>query len=351
MSYLSEKARNLTPYVAGFQPREDGWIKLNTNESPYPPSPKVVEALKSTDAMKLRLYPDDDSVELREAIAENLGVGVENVFVGNGSDEVLALAFQAFFSGKKNVLMPDISYGFYSVWSAMYDVGAKIAPLNKDFTINANDYKDADGVVIANPNAPTGIALTLAEIEKIVRDNPNGAVIIDEAYIDFAREESAVVLNAKYDNLLVVRTFSKSYSLAGLRVGFAVGGKELTAGLRRMKNAYNSYPLDMLAQIGAKAAIRDVDYWNETRKRTVEARDKTAARLRKLGYNVLDSQTNFLFVEAENAKELYESLFADKILVRYWDKPRIDKFLRVTVGTDAEMEALTKCIEKQTKPR
>jgi histidinol-phosphate aminotransferase len=354
MNYLSEKARNLIPYVAGLQPKDNGWIKLNTNENPYPPSPKVIEALKNADLESLRLYPDGNSGELRDAIAENLGVGIGNVFAGNSSDEVLALAFQAFFGGKKNVLMPDISYGFYPVWSAMYDVGMKIIPLGEDFTINPNDYKNSDGVIIANPNAPTGVALTLAEVEEIVKNNPNGVVLVDEAYIDFANVESAVVLNDNYENLLVARTFSKSYSLAGLRVGYAAGGKELIAGLQTIKNAYNSYPLGMLAQSGAKAAVRDVDYWNETRKRIIETRDKTAARLRKMGYNVLDSQTNFLFVEAENAKrakELYEYLFANKILARYWDKPRINRFFRVSIGTDAEMEAFLNCIEKQTKPR
>ena len=351
MDYLSDKAKNLTPYVAGLQPAGGGWIKLNTNENPYPPSPKMMEALKSIDIAKLRLYPDPDSVELREAIAGRLGVGADNVFVGNGSDEVLALAFQAFFSGKKNVLLPDVSYGFYPVWAAMFDAGAKSVPLREDFSVDVESYKGANGVVIANPNAPTGIALTLGEVEKIVKNNPNGVVIVDEAYIDFARVESAATLLDRYENLLVVRTFSKSYSLAGLRVGFAVGGNKLLDGLRMVKNAFNSYPVGRLAQTGAKAAFCDVEYWDETRKRIIETRDRTAASLRELGYGVTDSQTNFLFMKAENASTLYEYLFDNRILVRYWNQPKINGYLRITVGTDTEMEAFIECIERQTKQR
>ncbi|MCL2709035.1 MAG: histidinol-phosphate transaminase [Defluviitaleaceae bacterium] len=357
MDYLSEKARRLEQYVAGMQPRETGWIKLNTNENPYPPSPEVARSLKNADLARLRLYPDYDSVGLREAVAWNFGVEEENVFCGNGSDEVLALAYQAFFSGKGNILTPDVSYGFYPVWSRMYDVGEKITPLRDDFTIGADDYKRGNGVVIANPNAPTGIALGVPEIEKIARNNPEGVVVADEAYMDFADRadvESAVSLTAKYENLLVVRTFSKSHSLAGMRVGFAIGSRTLIDGLRRVKNAFNSYPLDFLAQTAATAAILDRDYWNETRRQVIATRGKTAARLRELGYRTLDSQANFLFMEAKatkSAKELYEYLFNNKILVRYWDKPRISGFLRVSIGTDSEMEAFIKCVEKQTRPR
>ncbi|MDR0496486.1 MAG: aminotransferase class I/II-fold pyridoxal phosphate-dependent enzyme, partial [Treponema sp.] len=227
MDYLSEKAKRLTPYVAGLQPQDSGWIKLNTNENPYPPSPKVTEALKKADIDNLRLYPNSDAHILCEAVAETFGIKTENIFAGNGSDEVLALAFQAFFCGKDKVFMPDISYGFYPVWSEIYDVGAKIIPVQDDFSINPGDYKGANGVIIANPNAPTGFALTLTEIEEIVHYNPDGAVIVDEAYIDFADVESAISLIEKYDNLLVVRTFSKAHSLAGLRAGYAVGNEKL----------------------------------------------------------------------------------------------------------------------------
>jgi histidinol-phosphate aminotransferase len=334
------------PYVAGLQPQEAGWVKLNTNENPYPPSPKVIETLANANMEVLKLYPDGNSGELREAAAGNLAVGAENIFCGNGSDEVLALAFQAFFSGKENVLTPDISYGFYPVWSTMYDVSAKILPLDGNFTINADDYRNGNGVIIANPNAPTSVALTYAEIEDITRNNKNGVVIVDEAYIDFAQVQSVVPLTSKYENLLVVRTFSKSYSLAGLRVGFAVGNKTLIDGLQKVKSAFNSYPLGILEQRGAKAAILDAEHWDKTRNRVKATRDKTAQELRKLGYNALDSHTNFLFVNAANAKALYEHLFKNKVLVRYWDKPRINEFLRVSIGTDADMEAFIQCVKR-----
>jgi len=349
MTYLSDKARSLTPYTAGVQPGEAGWIKLNTNENPYPVSPKAAEALKNLPVEGLRLYPDGTSGELRQAIAGRLGVEAENVFCGNGSDEVLALAFQAFFCGKNRVVMPDISYGFYPVWSKLYGVQAEIAALGPDFTININDYKGAGGVVIANPNAPTGIALTLPEVEEMIRGNPGGVVIVDEAYIDFSGVASAVPLVRKYENLLVVRTFSKSYSLAGLRVGFAVGNRALTAGLERVKNAFNSYPLDLFAQTGAAAAIRDTEYWDETRSRVIATREKTRERLREAGWPVLPSQTNFLFMEAGAAKGFYEYLLNNRILVRYWDQPRIDRFVRVSIGTDDEMEAFIQCARRFLK--
>jgi len=348
-NYLSEKAKSLKPYTAGIQPKEDGWIKLNTNENPYPPSPKVFDAIKNADISRLRLYPDSDSNELREAIARNAGVSADNIFIGNGSDEVLALAYQAFFMVKNNILTPNISYGFYPVWCDFYDVKAKYLPLNEDLTINLSDYVSGNGVIIANPNAPTGIALTFEEIEKLVINNPNGVVLIDEAYIDFSNVKSAIELTPKYDNLLVVRTFSKSHSLAGLRVGYAVGNRDLIETLHQAKDSFNSYPLDILAQIGAKAAIEDVEYFDEIRNRIMRIREKSAAKLRELGYNTTASQTNFLFMEAENAKDMYEFLRENKILVRYWDKPTLSKYLRITVGTENEMEVLLKCIEKQMK--
>ena len=346
MDYLTEKVRRLTPYVAGMQPQEAGWIKLNTNENPYPPSPKVIDAIAKTDMGALKLYPDGDSSELRRAIAKILGVGTENIFCGNGSDEVLAFAYQAFFSGKENVLAPDISYAFYPVWGDLYDVRAKILPLDDNFNINVEDYRQGGGVIIANPNAPTGIAITPAEIEYIAGNNKDGVVIVDEAYIDFAKGLSSVSLTGKYENLLVVRTFSKSHSLAGLRVGFAVGNIALIDGLQRVKDAFNSYPLGMLEQRGAKAAILDTGYWSETCSRIIATRNKTAAELYKMGYNALDSHANFLFVKVKDAKRLYEHLAGNKILVRYWDKPRINEFLRVSIGTDAEMEGFIQCVKQ-----
>jgi len=352
--FLSEKAKQLTPYVAGLQPQEVGWIKLNTNENPYPPSPKVSEAIKNADIARLRLYPDGDSANLREAIADDVGVSADNIFCGNSSDEVLALAFQAFFSGKDNVHTPDISYGFYPVWGKMYDVGLKQQPLRNDFTLDINDYKDANGVIIANPNAPTSLALGAFDVEKLLRQNPNGVVLVDEAYIDFANIESAVSLLG-YENLLVVRTFSKSHSLAGLRVGYAIGSPQLIDALRRVRDAFNSYPLDMLAQIAAIAAIQDWAYTNETALQVAITRDKTAGRLRAMGYHVLPSQTNFLLMAVPDAQGLYNHLLKNKILVRYWNTPRLCGYLRVSIGTNTDMEAFIQCVqefasEKPMKP-
>jgi histidinol-phosphate aminotransferase len=346
MQYYSDKIAGLTPYVAGLQPQEPGWIKLNTNENPYPPSPKVKESLDAVDFARLRLYPDTLGGPLRTAIAEGLGIDQKNVFCGNGSDEVLALAYQAFFAGKRNVLTPDVSYGFYPVWAEMYEVGLTVIPLGEDFTIDPAAYKDGAGVILANPNAPTGIALGLADIEEIARNNPRGVVLIDEAYIDFAAAENALPLVAKYPNLLLVRTFSKSHSLAGLRAGYAIGDETLIEGLRRAKDAFNSYPLDLFAQRGAAAAFLDRAYWDKTRKQIIQTRDRTAERLLALGYPSLPSQANFLFVKVPDAKGLYEHLFRNKILVRYFNKPRIDGFLRVSIGTDEEMEAFIQCVSQ-----
>ena len=345
-NFLSEKAKQLTPYVSGLQPQEPGWIKLNTNENPYPPSPKVAKTLKELDAANLRLYPDTLGGPLVGAIAQNFGLNEENVFCGNGSDEVLALAFQAFFSGKENVFMPDISYGFYPVWSEMYDVGVKIIPVMEDFSINPGDYKGASGVVIANPGAPTSLALDTDAIETIVRDNSDGVVLVDEAYIDFASVRSALPLLSKYQNLLIVRTFSKSHSLAGLRVGYAFGNSGLIDALRRVKDAFNSYPLGMPAQFGAAQAILDAAFCSQITQKIVATRENTTRRLRQMGYNVPDSHANFLFVECADAKGLFNHLFNHKILVRYWEKPRINRFLRVTIGTDNEMEEFLQCVEQ-----
>ena len=348
MNYLTEKAQQLTPYVAGIQPREPGWIKLNTNENPYPPSPKVMEALAATDHTSLRLYPDGSSGKLCAAIANRYNVPEDNVFCGNGSDEVLALAYQAFFSGKTDILTPDISYGFYPVWAQMYDAGSKIIPLEDDCSVDISKYKNGNGVIIANPNAPTGLVLTLSEVEQLAKNNTAGVVLIDEAYIDFSSEESAVQLTQKYENLLVVQTFSKSYSLAGLRVGFAVGSKILIDGLQRVKDAFNSYPLGLLEQRAAAAAIGDEEYWNKTRRDVIAIRDKAILELRGMGYDVLDSHTNFIFMKPPGgqAGKLYEHLLGNKILARYWNKPRLSEYLRVSVGTNAEMEAFIKCVKQ-----
>ena len=339
IKYLSKKAQVLISYVAGLQPQDVGWVKLNTNENPYPPSPKVAQALQNMDISRLRLYPDSDSRQLCEAIAQNLGIGSEKVFVGNSSDEVLALAFQTFLTGKI-LAQPDISYGFYPVWSQMYDANIKSVPVREDFSIAVEDYQNEQAVIIANPNAPTSLAIN--DVEQLVKNNE--FVIIDEAYIDFANFSGAISLTKKYDNLLVVRTFSKSYSLAGMRVGFAVGNEKLIEGLNKVKHAFNSYPVDMLAQAVATAAIQDRTYLRQTCNRIIATRNRTTDKLSELGYNVLNSQANFLFVTNVDAKDLYEYLFSNKILVRYWGQPRIKECLRITIGTDKEMEAFIQCV-------
>ncbi|MCL2426620.1 MAG: histidinol-phosphate transaminase [Oscillospiraceae bacterium] len=348
-SYLSKMAQQLVPYVPGIQPQESGWIKLNTNENPYPPSPMVADVLKSVDYSKLRLYPDSDSTLLMDSVANHLGIQdiqAENIFVGNGSDEVLALAFGAFYGDKKNVHIPDISYGFYPVWAQLSNVGVHTQSLDADFRIDPSKYTDSSGVILANPNAPTGIALTIDEVEKIVQQNPDGVILVDEAYIDFSKEQSAVSLVPKYDNVLVVRTFSKSHSLAGLRVGYAVGQVNLIEGLQRIKHSFNSYPLDMVAQICASASISDKNYWESTRQQIIQTREHTAASLKDIGYASLPSQTNFLLVHVPEAIKLYEFLLSNKILVRYWNKPRLTDFLRVTIGTYEEMEAFLQCVKQ-----
>ena len=351
--YLTRQMRQLKPYVAGIQPQEPGWIKLNTNENPYPPSPKILEALKNVDLSILRLYPPGDGGKMRMAIAESHGVGVENIFCGNGSDEVLALAFQAYFTGKNPIYTPDISYGFYRVWSDMYDVVLSPVKLREDYSVCPSDYSGGRGVIIANPNAPTGLALKLEDIEAIVRQNTNGVVIVDEAYIDFANVESAVKLLPIYENLMIVRTFSKSHALAGMRAGYAVANPHIIDGLMLAKESFNSYPLDILAQTAAAIAINDIEYLVDTVEKVKFTRHKTTEAMEALGHRVLPSQGNFIFMEVnpgessqKSAKMLYEYLLSQKILARYWDKPGIDGFLRVSIGTDEEMGKFISCVQQ-----
>lgn len=351
MNFLSEKANELIPYVPGEQPKDGEYIKLNTNENPYFPSVDVIRAIKNTNFDRLRLYPDPESSKLRETYAQILGLEVDNIFVGNGSDEVLATAFQTFYMGKDNVLMPNITYSFYPVYCNLYNITAKEIPLKEDYTIDINDYLvKNNGIVIANPNAPTSIALSKNEIETIVKNNPNSVVLVDEAYVDFGGE-SVVSLVNEYNNLLVVETLSKSYSLAGLRVGFAIGNKELIDGMNRVKNSFNSYPIDMLAQIGATEALKDTKYLNETRNMIISTRQETTKALKELGFTVLDSKTNFLFIihKEKKAEEIFDFLRENKILVRYFKKPRLDNGLRVTIGTDGEMKKFIEIITKFVK--
>ena len=317
-------------------------IKLNTNENPYPPSPKVLESIQELPVDQLRLYPDPDASALRLAIANNLGVQSKNVFVGNGSDEVLGLSFMAFFRQVWPILYPNYTYSFYPVYCNLFGIEYRTVPLGEDFSINIEDYETANGgVVIANPNAPTGMALSLDKIEQLLSFNRESVVIVDEAYVDFGAE-SAVSLIDRYDNLLVVQTLSKSRSLAGLRVGYALGSEVLIDGLERVKNSFNSYPLDTLAINAAVAAIEDKEYFEQTRNAIVESRTWLTDELQQLGFEVLPSKANFVFashLEKESAT-LYQQLRQQGILVRYFDKPVIDRYLRITVGTADETKAL-----------
>lgn len=343
--YWSATVSRLDPYVPGEQPQDQQYIKLNTNESPYPPSPSVARAIQEYNIDSLRLYPDPESKALKQALAGHHGLSAEQVFVGNGSDEVLAHAFQAFFKQSRPLLFADISYSFYPVYCALYDIEFEKIALDSDFCIDINAFKrDNGGIILPNPNAPTGIALTLAEIETILK-NTDAVVIIDEAYVDFGTE-SADSLVDSYDNLLVVQTFSKSRSLAGLRLGYALGNTNLIEALNRIKNSFNSYPIDRIAGIAAIASIEDQDYFQQCNRRVIENRENLSAKLTSLGFRVYPSSSNFVFVEHDKmaAADLYDSLKQAGILVRYFKSPRIDNCMRITIGTDAECDALVSAL-------
>lgn len=356
--YWNKKTNELVPYVAGEQPK-DGVkvIKLNTNEYPYSPSPACAKVLKEYDINDLRLYPNTDAQIVKEAVANKFKdyIKPSNVFVGNGSDEVLALCWQAFYEEKynsdKKVLVPEISYSFYPVYSQLYDVEIEKVPLKEDFSIDPSDYigRENGGIAIANPNAPTSIALDLNDIEKILKANPEKVVLIDEAYAAFKDEyQTAITLVNKYPNLVVVKTLSKAYGLAGLRVGYAVASEELIEGLLRVRDSFNSYPVDRLAQKVAAAAIDDNDYFEENRGKIITTREKITSELREMGFTVCDSSANFIFAKPGNLKagEVYEKLKAMGILVRYFNKPKICDYLRITIGTAEEMAELVKAMKE-----
>lgn len=348
--YWSSFVDRLDPYVPGEQPTIPGLIKLNTNENPYPPSPKVMAALSRDQVELLRLYPDPNSASLKRAIASHYSVEEKNVFVGNGSDEVLALAFMTFFKQSKPVLFPDISYSFYPVYCNLYDIESEQIPLASDFSIDLEAYKRANGgIIFPNPNAPTGIGMDVDAIEQLLIANTDSVVIVDEAYIDFMAKgnsrgvsHSAIPLLDRYPNLLVVQTFSKSRSLAGLRVGFAVGSEALICGLDRVKNSFNSYPVDRMAEVAAVAAMVDVDYFDDCCQKIIETRDWTIDHLNRLGFEVLPSSANFIFAKPTKmqASTLFGHLRERKILVRYFSAARTDQFLRISIGTHEEMQAL-----------
>jgi histidinol-phosphate aminotransferase len=342
--YLSEKARNIAPYTAGEQPAVTGLIKLNTNENPYPPSPEVIKSIASAANETLRLYPKTDGGDFRAAAAELEGVPAVNVFCANGSDELLAFAFLAFFDKTGKIKMPEITYSFYPVWSELYDIPFEPVPLRPDFTVDpASLFSSEGGVVLPNPNAPTGLLLPLGDVEAIVKNNADNVVILDEAYAAFGAE-SAVSLTNKYENLLVVKTLSKSHALAGLRCAYAVGSPLLINGLERIRDSFNSYPLDRLAQAGAAAALRDRAYYRDTAARVVNTRERVRDALIAMGFDVPPSRSNFLFIEHKSiaAKELQQALRNKNILVRHFDKPLIKNRLRVSIGTDKEMDVFLK---------
>jgi len=352
--FWNSRVKNLSPYIPGEQPKDRRFIKLNTNENPYPPSPKVIEAIQKTVNDDLRLYPDPECVEFRRAIAECYGVKIEQVFAGNGSDEILAFAFGAFFESKgQPVLFPDITYSFYPVYADLWDISHNTIPLCEDFTININDYKiSSGGAALPNPNAPTGIAVPLDDLLSLAQflEKQGKVLIVDEAYAAFGAQ-SAVSHIELHPNLLVVHTLSKSASLAGLRAGFAIGSEQLTEGLRRIRDSFNSYTLDRLALAGGTAAIKDREYYNEANKRVIATRERTAKTLKELGFYVLPSSANFLFVKPSNTSgaELYAALREKGILVRHFNKERIGDFLRVSMGTDTEMETFIKACREITK--
>lgn len=346
--YWSKHIQNVVPYTPGEQPREGNFIKLNTNECPYPPSPKVMEAIRAAGGEGLRLYPDPECLDLRTAIAQREGLDVNQVFCGNGSDEILAFAFQAFFDPDREVVFPRITYSFYPVYTDFFGLNRREVPMNSDFTdpielLCGNN----GGVVLANPNAPTGIAVGLDTVEKLLKANPDVVVIVDEAYVDFGAD-SAVGLISRYPNLLVVQTASKSRALAGLRVGWAMGNAGLIDGLRCVRDSINSYTVDRLAQAGAAAAIRDEAYFQSVRRRVIDTRRRTEQTLKEKGFTVLPSQANFLFVSypGRDGRALLDGLRERGLLVRWWDRPEIRDWLRISVGTDQEMEALIAALEE-----
>lgn len=348
--FWSEMAKRTKPYVPGEQVQETDIIKLNTNENPYPPSPSVAKAIKEATNQDLRLYPSPTMDDLKESIANYYELQADNVFVGNGSDEVLAFSFMAFFDTNQTILFPEVSYSFYPVYAGIFQIPYETKPLQDDLSIQPSDYFQADGgVIFPNPNAPTSRYLSLSAVEKIVQQNPQTVVIIDEAYIDFAAgSSSATKLIQQYDNLLIIQTMSKSRSLAGLRVGFALGDADLIEGLMRIKDSFNSYPVDRLAIAGAKAAIEDTAYFKETTAKIIQTRAWVTEQLKERGFQVLPSAANFVFITHPElaAKEIYNSLRRKQIFIRYFGKEPIENYVRISMGTDEEMKRFFYYLDK-----
>ena len=343
-----ENVRKVVPYVPGEQPKNNNVIKLNTNENPYPPSPLVAEAIRAYDAAQLRKYPDTNAAGLVDELAKTYGLKEENIFVGIGSDDVLSLAFLTYFNSDKPVIFPDITYSFYDVWADLYRIPYQTKALDEDFNIIKEDYLcDNGGVVIANPNAPTGVELPLETIEEILAYNKDRVVIVDEAYVDFGAH-SALPLIEKYDNLLVVQTFSKSRALAGIRIGIAFGQKKIIDYLKDVKFSFNSYTLNPLTIAVGAAALKDDAYFKDITAKTVATRERMKEELKRLGFSFADSKTNFVFASHEKlpAAEIFKYLKEKNIYVRYWNKPRINNHLRISVGTDEEVKILIDALEE-----
>lgn len=348
MRTWEENVRRVSPYTPGDQPNRPKMIKLNTNENPYPPAPGVEKALKEFRTDSLRLYPDPKASVLVEALAEHYHVSPEQIFVGVGSDDVLALIFMTFFNSERPILFPDITYSFYPVWAEEFRIPYETPALDENFRIVKEDYyRENGGVIFPNPNAPTSLAMGISEVEDIVRHNQDVVVVVDEAYVDFGAE-SALGLVERYDNLLIVQTFSKSRSMAGMRIGFAIGNPLLIRYLNDVKYSFNSYTMNQLTLRLGTEAVKDEAYFQETAARIIRTREAAKSRLSGLGFHLLDSRANFLFASHPDyqARELYEALKKEDIYVRYFDAPRIDQYLRITIGTEGEMEALYAFLER-----
>ncbi|MBO4988990.1 MAG: histidinol-phosphate transaminase [Clostridia bacterium] len=342
--FYSKLARSVSPYTAGEQLNDRNYVKLNTNENPYPPSPRAAEAMRAFDADRLKLYPDPEAKALRASIAAAEGVAAKNVFCGNGSDEVLALCFPAFFDPEgKGACFADVTYSFYPVFAEFFRIPTKIIPVKGDYSLDLEEFLQADcqGYFLANPNAPTSLGISRREIENFVKRASDKIVVLDEAYMDFYGE-SAVPLTEKYENVLVVKTFSKSYSLAGIRCGYAIGNEALIDALFRMKDCFNSYPVDGLCQAICAQAVADKSYHEETVQKVISERERLKGELKSMGLSVLDSKSNFLFVafEKTGGEFIYRSLKERGVLVRYWNKPKLENYCRITVGTPAQNDAL-----------
>ena len=347
-----DNVKRVVPYVPGEQPKSKV-IKLNTNENPYPPSPKVREVLSNYDIDELRLYPDVNAGELGMALAKYYRLNSNQVFVGVGSDDVLAIAFMTFFNSDKEILFPDITYSFYDVWADLYKIPYRMVELNDDFRINIEDYLVPNGgIVIPNPNAPTGVEKDVKELEKIVAKNPDSVVIIDEAYVDFGATSMLPLIN-KYDNLLIVQTYSKSRSMAGARIGMAFGNEKLIKYMNDVKFSINSYTMNRLTVAAGTAALEDEEYFKETCDKVIATRERTKVRLRELGFDMPDSKSNFVFVTHESipASDIFNAAKSAGIYLRWWNKDRISNRLRISIGTDGEMDALFAFLKEYIEAR